>query len=73
MKNPVFCVVTPCGSYKNRHFGGTYSLRHQGEGNQQAKNDISTATRRQMPVEVIGMGRTSSGGSVHGSVRSETA
>jgi hypothetical protein len=23
MKNGVFCDVTPCGSCKNRHFGGT--------------------------------------------------
>jgi hypothetical protein len=23
MKNAVFWDVTPCGSYKNRHFGGT--------------------------------------------------
>jgi hypothetical protein len=23
MKNGVFCVVTPCGSCKNRRFGGT--------------------------------------------------
>jgi hypothetical protein len=23
MKNGVFWDVTPCGSYKNRHFGGT--------------------------------------------------
>jgi hypothetical protein len=27
MKNAVFWDVRPCGSYKNRHFGGTCSLR----------------------------------------------
>jgi hypothetical protein len=26
MKNGVFWVVTPCGSCKNRRFGGTWSL-----------------------------------------------
>jgi hypothetical protein len=26
--------VTPCGSFKNRRFGGTYRLHRQGEENQ---------------------------------------
>jgi hypothetical protein len=30
MKNAVFWDVTSCGSCKNRHFGGTYRLHHQG-------------------------------------------
>jgi hypothetical protein len=30
MKTGVFWDVTPCGSCKNRRFGGTYSLHHQG-------------------------------------------
>jgi hypothetical protein len=29
MKNGVFWDVTPCGSYKNRRFGGTWRLPHQ--------------------------------------------
>jgi hypothetical protein len=29
MKNAVFWVGTPCGSCKNRRFGGTYRLHHQ--------------------------------------------
>jgi hypothetical protein len=29
MKNAVFWDVTPCGSCKNRRFGGTYRLHHQ--------------------------------------------
>jgi hypothetical protein len=33
MKNGVFCVVTPCGSCKNRRFGGTWHLIHQGDKN----------------------------------------
>jgi hypothetical protein len=31
MKNCVFWVVTPCGSSKNRRFGGTWRLLHQGD------------------------------------------
>jgi hypothetical protein len=31
MKNAVFWDVTPCGSFKNRRFGGTYRLLHQGD------------------------------------------
>jgi hypothetical protein len=31
MKNDIFLDVTPCGSCKNRRFGGSYSLHHQGE------------------------------------------
>jgi hypothetical protein len=30
-KNGVFWVVTPCGSCKNRRFGGTWHLLHQGD------------------------------------------
>jgi hypothetical protein len=33
MKNGVFWVVTPCGSCKNRRFGGTWPLLHQGDKN----------------------------------------
>jgi hypothetical protein len=29
----VFWVVTPCGSCKNRRFGGTWRLLHQGDKN----------------------------------------
>jgi hypothetical protein len=32
-KNGVFWVVTPCGSCKNRRFGGTWRLLHQGDKN----------------------------------------
>jgi hypothetical protein len=30
MRNAVFWDVTPCGSCKNRRFGGTYRLHHLG-------------------------------------------
>jgi hypothetical protein len=33
MKNAVFWDVTPCGSCKNRRFGGTWLLLHQGDKN----------------------------------------
>jgi hypothetical protein len=32
-KNGVFWDVTPCGSCKNRRFGGTWRLLHQGDKN----------------------------------------
>jgi hypothetical protein len=32
-RNGVFWVVTPCGSFKNRRFGGTWRLLHQGDKN----------------------------------------
>jgi hypothetical protein len=33
MKNGVFWDVTPCGSCKNRRFGETWRLLHQGDKN----------------------------------------
>jgi hypothetical protein len=38
MKNAVFWDVTPCDSYKNQRFGGTYRLHHHGEENQLARH-----------------------------------
>jgi hypothetical protein len=38
MKYAVFWNVTPCGSCKNRCFGGTYRLHHQGDKNRRAGN-----------------------------------
>jgi hypothetical protein len=42
LKNGVFWVVTPCGSCKNRRFGGTYRLHHQSEKNQQGRNNVGS-------------------------------
>jgi hypothetical protein len=42
LKNAVFWDVTPYGSCKNRHFGGTYFLHHQGDKNQPARNNVSS-------------------------------
>jgi hypothetical protein len=33
MKNVVIWDVMSCGSFKNRRFGGTYRLHHQGDNN----------------------------------------
>jgi hypothetical protein len=33
LKNGVFWDVTPCGSCKNRRFGGSWPLLHQGDKN----------------------------------------
>jgi hypothetical protein len=33
MKNAVFWDVRPCGSCKDRRFGGTYRHHHQGDKN----------------------------------------
>jgi hypothetical protein len=41
MKNSVFWDVTPCGSCKNRRFGGTYRLLHQGDKNRSTRNNVS--------------------------------
>jgi hypothetical protein len=42
VKNAVFWEVTPCGTFKNRHFGGKHGLHHQGENNQRAWKNISS-------------------------------
>jgi hypothetical protein len=34
LKNNVFWDVPPCGSCKNRRFGGNQRLHHQGDKNQ---------------------------------------
>jgi hypothetical protein len=31
----------PCGSCKNRQFGGTYRMHHQSDKNRQARNNVS--------------------------------
>jgi hypothetical protein len=42
MKNAVFWDNTPCGSCKNRRFGGKYHLHHQGDKNRLARNNVSS-------------------------------
>jgi hypothetical protein len=41
LKNAVFWDVIPCGSCKNRRFGGTWRLHHQGDKNQCTRNNVS--------------------------------
>jgi hypothetical protein len=43
VKNGVFWDVTPCGSCKNRRFGGTWCLFHQGDKNWWIRNNASVA------------------------------
>jgi hypothetical protein len=40
MKNGVFWDVTQCGSCKNRRFGGTQLLLHQGDKNRWTRNNL---------------------------------
>jgi hypothetical protein len=42
MMNAVFLDVTSCGSSKNRRFDGTCRLRHQGDKNRLARNNVSS-------------------------------
>jgi hypothetical protein len=63
MKNAVFWDVMPCGTCKNRGFGGTYLLNHQGDKYRQVKMMeaihfsetlvLTTATRRNIPEDGI--------------------
>jgi hypothetical protein len=47
MKNCVFLVVTPCGSCKNRRFGGNWRLLHQGDKiGELGKTQAATSNRR---------------------------
>jgi hypothetical protein len=41
LKKGVFWDVTPCGSYKNRRFGGSWRLLHQGDKNRWTRNNTS--------------------------------
>jgi hypothetical protein len=47
VKNGVSWDVTPCGSYKNRRFGGTYRSLNQSYKNGWTRNNIS---RNQQPT-----------------------
>jgi cytidine deaminase len=40
MKNGVFWDVTPCGSCKNRRFGGTWRLHYQSDKNRGTRNNV---------------------------------
>jgi hypothetical protein len=53
MKNTVFWDLMPCGSCKNRRFGGTYGLHHQGDKNRLARNNVSSALRLLVTINVV--------------------
>jgi hypothetical protein len=65
MKNAVFWNVTPCGSCKNRRFGGMYRLHHQGDKNWRARNNVSSnyqpkhAAKKCYKMEAIRSSKTS--------------
>jgi hypothetical protein len=44
LKNGGFWVVTPCGSCKNRRFGGTWRLLHQGDKNRCTRKKVRRNT-----------------------------
>jgi hypothetical protein len=52
MKNGVFWDVTPCGSCKNRRFGGTQRLHHKGK--QESVNTILCISSQRASVASYG-------------------
>jgi hypothetical protein len=42
MQNGVYWDVAPCGSCKNRRFGGTWRLLHEGDKNRWTRNKVSS-------------------------------
>jgi hypothetical protein len=59
MKIAVFLVITPCGSCKNRRFGGTYRLHHQGEKYQLANAVPSSLILFTLMIEAMYSSETS--------------
>jgi hypothetical protein len=46
MKNAVLWDVTPCGPCKNRRFGGTSRLLHQGDQNLRTRTTLDVTSNR---------------------------
>jgi hypothetical protein len=55
MKNGVFWDVTPCGSCKNRRFGGTQRLHHQGKIIELGTTVAVTSNRRMLRRNIKGI------------------
>jgi hypothetical protein len=53
MKNAVSWDVMPCGSCKNRRFGGMYRLHHQGDKNWRTGNNVSSVLRLLITANVV--------------------
>jgi hypothetical protein len=57
MKNAVFWDVTPSGSCKNRRFGGTWRLQHQGDENRRSVHQLlvtaNVVPSSQIPVTLM--------------------
>jgi hypothetical protein len=53
MENVVFWDVTPCGSCKDRRFGGTYRIHHQGDKNRRATVFLRIVPRLLVTVNVV--------------------
>jgi hypothetical protein len=53
MKNAVVWDVALCGSCKNRRFGGTYRLHHQGDKNRRAADVHNSPILVILMMEVI--------------------
>jgi hypothetical protein len=55
--NAVFRGIIPCGSCKNRRFGGTYSLYRQGDKNRRARKKLvvtsNQSTRRNIRTYAV--------------------
>jgi hypothetical protein len=41
VENVVLCDLVPCGSYKNRRFGGMCRLNLEGENNERTTNTLA--------------------------------
>jgi hypothetical protein len=59
LKNGVFWDVTPCGFCKNRRFGGTWCLLHQGDKNRWTRNTTSSPILVTLMKEAPGSSETS--------------
>jgi hypothetical protein len=53
IKNGIFWNVTPCASCKNRRFGGTQRLHHQGDKNRRTRNNVSRNCRLLVTANVV--------------------
>jgi hypothetical protein len=53
MKNDVFWDVTPCGSCKNRRFGGTYRRLHQDDNIGELGTTLVVTSNRNIPEDAI--------------------